>query len=130
VSVGHIVPGGAADMDGRLRQNDEITHVDGCSVLNASHHRVVELMTNAALNGRVTLSIKRVLDPDLKTNESILPQYPFDVVVSRRENEGFGFVIISSVNKSGASVDEIIGHIQENSPAARCGRLHVGDRIL
>ncbi|CAL1543355.1 unnamed protein product, partial [Lymnaea stagnalis] len=22
------------------------------------------------------------------------------------------------------------GHIQENSPAARCGRLHVGDRIL
>lgn len=63
MSVGHIVPGGAADVDGRLQENDEITHVDGCSVLNASHHKVVELMTNAALNGRVTLSIKRVLKP-------------------------------------------------------------------
>ncbi|XP_059171787.1 membrane-associated guanylate kinase, WW and PDZ domain-containing protein 3-like isoform X4 [Physella acuta] len=141
VSVGHIVPGGAADVDGRLRQFDEITHVDGNSVLNASHHRVVQLMTNAALNGRVTLSIRRVLGPDLGNG----PQYPYDVVVSRRENEGFGFVIISSVNK-GASVDEFIdgsdihsaqavvcpwiGHIQENSPAARCGRLHIGDRIL
>ncbi|KAH9490578.1 Membrane-associated guanylate kinase, WW and PDZ domain-containing protein 1, partial [Bulinus truncatus] len=142
VSVGHIVPGGAADLDGRLRQFDEITHVDGNSVVNASHHKVVHLMTNAALNGRVTLTIRRVLGPETSTS----PQYPYDVVVSRRENEGFGFVIISSVNKSGASVDEYIdgsdnhssqavvypwiGHIQENSPAARCGRLHVGDRIL
>ncbi|KAK3797832.1 hypothetical protein RRG08_052431 [Elysia crispata] len=146
VSVGHIVPGGAADMDGRLRQFDEITHVDGNSVLNASHHRVVQLMTNAALNGRVTLSVRRVLGPEADSMSSI-PQYPYDVVVSRRENEGFGFVIISSVNKPGARVDEFIddnadnaasssvvcpwiGHIQENSPAARCGRLHVGDRIL
>ncbi|GFO44038.1 membrane-associated guanylate kinase, ww and pdz domain-containing protein 1 [Plakobranchus ocellatus] len=130
VSVGHIVPGGAADMDGRLRQYDEITHVDGNSVLNASHHRVVQLMTNAALNGRVTLSVRRVLGPESAESMSSIPQYPYDVVVSRRENEGFGFVIISSVNKPGARVDEFIGHIQENSPAARCGRLHVGDRIL
>lgn len=57
------MPGGAADVDGRLRQYDEITHVDGYSVLGASHHRVVQLMTNAALNGRVTLSIRRVLSP-------------------------------------------------------------------
>ena len=40
---------------------------------------------------------------------SSIPQYPYDVVVSRRENEGFGFVIISSVNKPGARVDEFIG---------------------
>ncbi|XP_055881306.1 membrane-associated guanylate kinase, WW and PDZ domain-containing protein 1-like isoform X5 [Biomphalaria glabrata] len=146
VSVGHIVPGGAADLDGRLRQFDEITHVDGNSVVNASHHKVVHLMTNAALNGRVTLTIRRVLGPETSASQGSVPQYPYDVVVSRRENEGFGFVIISSVNKSGASVDEYIdgtdnsssqavvcpwiGHIQENSPAARCGRLHVGDRIL
>ena len=61
VSVGHIVPGGSADLDGQLRKNDEIIHVDGQSVINSSHHRVVQLMTNAALNGRVTLGIRRRL---------------------------------------------------------------------
>lgn len=62
VSVGHIVPGGSADLDGRLRKGDEIIHVDGQSVLNSSHHRVVQLMTNAALNGHVTLGIRRRLN--------------------------------------------------------------------
>ena len=30
--------------------------------------------------------------------------YPYDVRVVRRENEGFGFVIISSVNKTGSVI--------------------------
>jgi C-terminal processing protease CtpA/Prc len=44
----------------------------------------------------------------------------------RREDEGFGFVIISSVTK-GVS---FIGQIIRDSPAERSSRLHVGDRIL
>jgi hypothetical protein len=35
--------------------------------------------------------------------------YPYDVTVTRRETEGFGFVIISSVTKSGATLGEFIG---------------------
>jgi hypothetical protein len=30
--------------------------------------------------------------------------YPYDVTVTRRESEGFGFVIISSVNKAGSTI--------------------------
>lgn len=52
--------------------------------------------------------------------------YPYDVTVSRRENEGFGFVIISSASRAGSTIGRIIA----GSPAERCGRLHVGDRIL
>lgn len=52
--------------------------------------------------------------------------FPYYVTVTRRENEGFGFVIISSVTKAGS----MIGRILVGSPAERCGRLHVGDRIL
>ena len=48
------------------------------------------------------------------------------MTVTRRENEGFGFVIISSVSRAGST----IGRIIPGSPAERCGRLHVGDRIL
>ena len=53
-------------------------------------------------------------------------EYPYDVTVTRRENEGFGFVIISSASRAGST----IGRIITGSPAERCGRLHIGDRIL
>lgn len=59
VSIGHIVPGGAADLDGRLRTGDEILGVDQMSVVHTSHHHVVQLMGAAALNGRVSISVRR-----------------------------------------------------------------------
>ena len=46
--------------------------------------------------------------------------------MTRRENEGFGFVIISSASRAGSTIGRIIA----GSPAERCGRLHIGDRIL
>jgi hypothetical protein len=33
----------------------------------------------------------------------------YDITVNRRETEGFGFVIISSVTKSGSVIGEFIG---------------------
>ncbi|XP_070611240.1 membrane-associated guanylate kinase, WW and PDZ domain-containing protein 2 isoform X6 [Erythrolamprus reginae] len=57
-----------------------------------------------------------------------------DVVIHRKENEGFGFVIISSLNRpesgSTMAVPHKIGRIIEGSPADRCSKLKVGDRIL
>lgn len=129
VSVGHIVPGGAADLDGHVRTGDEITHVDGISVINSTHQRVVLLMTNAGSTGRVTLGLRRRILVSGETSYNGMSEV-YDVTVNRRETEGFGFVIISSVTKSGSVIGEFIGRILENSPAERCGRLHVGDRIL
>ena len=57
--MGHIVPGGAADQDGRVHTGDELVSVDGVSVLGASHHKVVQYMGNSALNGGVTLGLRR-----------------------------------------------------------------------
>lgn len=42
----------------------------------------------------------RVGDPMIHSNV----RYPYDVTVTRRENEGFGFVIISSLNKVGSTI--------------------------
>ena len=134
-------------MDGRLFSGDEIVAVDGSAVLNTSHHQVVGLMGSAANNGRVTLTVRRRIYQQGKRNKysskgqnrdlrsiaegyrggnSGMENYPYDVNVTRRENEGFGFVIISSVSRAGST----IGRIIPGSPAERCGRLHVGDRIL
>lgn len=46
-------------MDGRLCTGDEMMSVDGQSVINTSHHHVVQLMARAAAAGRVTLGIRR-----------------------------------------------------------------------
>ncbi|XP_039298140.1 membrane-associated guanylate kinase, WW and PDZ domain-containing protein 2 [Nilaparvata lugens] len=127
VSIGHIDSGGAADLDGRLCTGDEIVTVDSQSVINTSHHHVVQLMGKAAVHGRVTLGIRRRIPVQDITNfmQSDIG-YPYDVTVKRRENEGFGFVIISSLNKAGST----IGRIIEGSPAERCGQLRLGDHIL
>ena len=39
-------------------------------------------------------------------SQTLHDTYPYDVTVTRRENEGFGFVIISSVTKSGSTIGE------------------------
>jgi len=59
VSVGHVVPGGAADADGHMNLGDEITYVNGLCVIGASHRKVVQLMTDAAHTGHVTMRIRR-----------------------------------------------------------------------
>ncbi|XP_054876334.1 membrane-associated guanylate kinase, WW and PDZ domain-containing protein 2a isoform X3 [Poeciliopsis prolifica] len=59
---------------------------------------------------------------------------PSDITISRKESEGFGFVIISSLNRPETAatntVPHKIGRIIEGSPADRSGKLKVGDRIL
>ena len=63
VSIGHIVPGGAADLDGRLFSGDEIVAVDSQSVMGASHHVVVGMMGHAAQRGQVALTVRRQRQP-------------------------------------------------------------------
>uniref|UniRef100_A0A8D0A3F2 Membrane-associated guanylate kinase, WW and PDZ domain-containing protein 1 n=1 Tax=Sander lucioperca TaxID=283035 RepID=A0A8D0A3F2_SANLU len=76
------------------------------------------------------------------SGSAVLPAslQPYDVEIQRGENEGFGFVIVSSVSRPDAgttfagnacvAMPHKIGRIIEGSPADRCGKLKVGDRIL
>lgn len=61
VYIGAIVPLGAAEKDGRLRAGDELICIDGVAVKGKSHKQVLELMTNAARNGQVMLTVRRKL---------------------------------------------------------------------
>lgn len=156
VSVGHIVPGGAAALDGRLRTGDQLTAVEGISVIGASHRSVVQLMARSASQGKVRLTVRRpvyssegtgtntttttmVVTPihspgeggsiagaSVASGENLGRERAIHVTLRRQPSEGFGFVIISSASKAGAT----IGKIVEASPADRCGELSVGDRIL
>uniref|UniRef100_A0A8D3BGM1 Membrane-associated guanylate kinase, WW and PDZ domain-containing protein 3 n=1 Tax=Scophthalmus maximus TaxID=52904 RepID=A0A8D3BGM1_SCOMX len=163
VYIGAIVPLGAAEKDGRLRAGDELLCIDGVPVKGKSHKQVLELMTNAARNGQVMLTVRRKLTSADGGGEEESGQQPhhvasalvnsspksaggevagaaqqapparpecFDVTLQRRDNEGFGFVILTSKNKPPPGViPHKIGRIIEGSPTDRMGQMKVGDRI-
>lgn len=67
-------------------------------------------MGEAAQRGRVTMILRRrIRDPNIVNMQHAQhqqhqhiqhePIYPYDVIVSRNENESFGFVIISASNQ-------------------------------
>uniref|UniRef100_A0A3B4Z0V1 Membrane-associated guanylate kinase, WW and PDZ domain-containing protein 3 n=1 Tax=Stegastes partitus TaxID=144197 RepID=A0A3B4Z0V1_9TELE len=149
VYIGAIVPNGAAEKDGRLRAGDELIGIDGVMVKGRSHKQVLDLMTNAARNGQVMLTVRRkviyrgeetaIATPVLVNGSPKLPRLPmpsaldhesFDITLHRKDTEGFGFVILTSKSKPPHGViPHKIGRIIEGSPTDRCGLLHVGDRI-
>ncbi|KAK2521851.1 Magi3 [Columba livia] len=153
IYIGAIIPLGAAEKDGRLRAADELMCIDGVPVKGKSHKQVLDLMTSAARNGQVLLTVRRKIffggekqaeeeesQPVLTQNGSPRPnraelanQQPpevYDVRLQRKENEGFGFVILTSKNKPPPGViPHKIGRVIEGSPADQCGKLKVGDRI-
>uniref|UniRef100_A0A671XQS9 Membrane associated guanylate kinase, WW and PDZ domain containing 2 n=1 Tax=Sparus aurata TaxID=8175 RepID=A0A671XQS9_SPAAU len=147
IVIGAIIENTPAERDGRLRPGDELISVDKNVVAGKPHKYVIDLMHAAARNGQVSLTVRRrvltpgkdmfylfvLFFPDLGICQGSALQTS-DVVIHRKENEGFGFVIISSLNRpenaTVITVPHKIGRIIEGSPADRCGKLKVGDRIL
>ncbi|XP_058516050.1 membrane-associated guanylate kinase, WW and PDZ domain-containing protein 3 isoform X1 [Ochotona princeps] len=155
IYIGAIIPLGAAEKDGRLRAADELMCIDGIPVKGKSHKQVLDLMTTAARNGHVLLTVRRKIffgekQPEDDSSQAFLsaqngsprlnradhvpgrpgPQETYDVVLQRKENEGFGFVILTSKNKPPPGViPHKIGRVIEGSPADHCGKLKVGDHI-
>ncbi|XP_072454855.1 membrane-associated guanylate kinase, WW and PDZ domain-containing protein 1 isoform X20 [Notamacropus eugenii] len=72
IYIGHIVPLGAADADGRLRSGDELICVDGTPVIGKSHQLVVQLMQQAAKQGHVNLTVRRKVVYAESSNATLL----------------------------------------------------------
>lgn len=63
-------------------------------------------MGEAALRGHVTMILRRKIRN--LSNIPMMRQYPYDVIVSRNESEGFGFVISSSSQHYGSTIGNTI----------------------
>ncbi|KAF3854677.1 hypothetical protein F7725_022732 [Dissostichus mawsoni] len=113
----------------RVQMPGELCPVNGRSPGSVSTQHSSPRSDAASASGPPALAVPAATSPPegsaLQTS---------DVVIHRKENEGFGFVIISSLNRpenaSVITVPHKIGRIIEGSPADRCGKLKVGDRIL
>ncbi|XP_053873520.1 membrane-associated guanylate kinase, WW and PDZ domain-containing protein 2 isoform X8 [Malaclemys terrapin pileata] len=97
----------------------------------STHHSSPRSDYAAYVNSNHAASSSNATPPEGFTSHSLQTS---DVVIHRKENEGFGFVIISSLNRpesgSTITVPHKIGRIIDGSPADRCTKLKVGDRIL
>uniref|UniRef100_A0A669P1W6 Membrane-associated guanylate kinase, WW and PDZ domain-containing protein 2 n=1 Tax=Phasianus colchicus TaxID=9054 RepID=A0A669P1W6_PHACC len=97
----------------------------------STHHSSPRSDYATYANSNHAVSSSNATPPEGFTSHSLQTS---DVVIHRKENEGFGFVIISSLNRpesgSTITVPHKIGRIIDGSPADRCAKLKVGDRIL
>uniref|UniRef100_A0A672S8Q7 Membrane-associated guanylate kinase, WW and PDZ domain-containing protein 1 n=1 Tax=Sinocyclocheilus grahami TaxID=75366 RepID=A0A672S8Q7_SINGR len=118
IVIGAIIENSPAERDGRLRPGDELVSVDRMPVAGRPHRYVIDLMHAAARSGQVTLTVRRRVlvqqgqpceENGAAANQSSSPRGhavcpvnlppTTDVVIHRKESEGFGFVIISSLNR-------------------------------
>lgn len=148
--MGQIITGGAADLDGRLKKDDEIIEIDGHNVEYCTHAEVVEKIQKAGLVGHVKLVVRRIKE-DLPRSTSLpfaynyvppveqelyedsqrfaAPSHPgeipgtYTVDLAKLDSEDFGCTIMTLSHR-------YIGKIHPDSPAARCGRLHPGDCVI
>ncbi|KAH8852958.1 Membrane-associated guanylate kinase, WW and PDZ domain-containing protein 1 [Schistosoma japonicum] len=116
---------------------DLLVAIENQSVLNCNPSEIEELLQSAAKNnkGLVTLTVRRILSSDksecVKASDALTKDLNdlniINVKLLKEKHEGFGFVIVSSLNNEKTSE---IGRIIPGSPADRCGQLEVGQRIL
>uniref|UniRef100_A0A8C4VZE5 Membrane-associated guanylate kinase, WW and PDZ domain-containing protein 1 n=1 Tax=Gopherus evgoodei TaxID=1825980 RepID=A0A8C4VZE5_9SAUR len=155
IYIGHIVPVGAADADGRLRSGDELICVDGTPVVGKSHQLVVQLMrkvvytessnatllTNAEKIATITTTHtpQQILqEPRNNTKPKQESQFDFKpppaaqdqdfyTVELERGSKGFGFSLRGGREYN---MDLYVLRLAEDGPAERCGKMRIGDEIL
>uniref|UniRef100_A0A8C4TRY5 FERM and PDZ domain containing 2 n=1 Tax=Erpetoichthys calabaricus TaxID=27687 RepID=A0A8C4TRY5_ERPCA len=109
-----VVPGGAAQQDGRIKKGDRLLEVDGFSLQAVTHKQAVECLKRTGQVGLI--SYNNVFDITIKKNSSGI---------------GFSFLQIDSAGYSEDSGSIIrIKRLFPGQPAEESGKIEVGDVIL
>uniref|UniRef100_A0A4W3JWT2 PATJ crumbs cell polarity complex component n=1 Tax=Callorhinchus milii TaxID=7868 RepID=A0A4W3JWT2_CALMI len=159
VFISDIVKGGAAELDGRLMQGDQILSVNGEDVRNASQETVATILKCA--QGRVQLEVGRLKAASwissrrtsqgsqkshlglrftrLPSSPSVRPSRIWQVCadtgirtveIIRGPSDALGISIAGGKGSPLGDVPIFIAMIQASGVAARTHRLKVGDRIV
>uniref|UniRef100_A0A8K9XYC3 PATJ crumbs cell polarity complex component n=1 Tax=Oncorhynchus mykiss TaxID=8022 RepID=A0A8K9XYC3_ONCMY len=152
VFISDVVKGGAAELDGRLMQGDQILSVDGDDMRQASQETVAAILKCA--RGVVLLELGR-----LKAVSWISPRHtsqgsqlffcsahsdccdhqkmslqpdlsPFSFPLSQGPTDALGISIAGGKGSPLGDIPIFVAMIQANGVAAKTHRLKVGDRIV
>ncbi|EGD80550.1 lethal(1)discs large-1 tumor suppressor [Salpingoeca rosetta] len=118
IFVTGLVPGGAAEANGRIFAGDMIMSINGESCENRQHHEIVQMLRN-------TDNLQIVHHPQQAPPEPT----PIDL---QRLNGGLGFTIAGGKDTPHVAGDDgiFITKIIDGGAADEDGRLAVGDKIV
>ncbi|XP_071117082.1 multiple PDZ domain protein-like isoform X2 [Haliotis cracherodii] len=157
VYISDIVKGGVAEADGRLMQGDQILAVNGEDMRNSTQEYAAGVLKT--LMGKVTMMVGRLKAGSrtssrrnsnspgsaLKKSESSASNrsrgkhsknvsvdwtHLRNVELQHDESGSLGLSIAGGVGSPLGDVPIIVANLTPTGPAARCGRLRVGDKIL
>ncbi|XP_046567946.1 multiple PDZ domain protein-like isoform X9 [Haliotis rubra] len=157
VYISDIVKGGVAEADGRLMQGDQILAVNGEDMRNSTQEYAAGVLKT--LMGKVTMMVGRLKAGSrtssrrnsnspgsaLKKSESSASNrsrgkhsknvsvdwtHLRNVDLQHDESGSLGLSIAGGVGSPLGDVPIIVANLTPTGPAARCGRLRVGDKIL
>ncbi|KAJ7427673.1 PATJ, crumbs cell polarity complex component [Willisornis vidua] len=121
VFISDIVKGGAADLDGRLIQGDQILSVNGEDMRNASQETVATILKCA--QGLVHLELGRLRAGSWLSSRKTSQN-------SQGPSDALGISIAGGKGSPLGDIPIFIAMIQASGVAARTQRLRVGDRIV
>uniref|UniRef100_A0A668SGT4 Non-specific protein-tyrosine kinase n=1 Tax=Oreochromis aureus TaxID=47969 RepID=A0A668SGT4_OREAU len=128
IYIKSLVPGGAAEQDGRIQIGDRLLEVDGSNLRGVTHHQAVEFLK------RTGEHIAK--DHNSHVNAQVFPFISFlentHEVVLRKSLSGLGFSFYISQLHSGPDRGSVvrIKRLFPGQPAQESGLLREGDIIL
>ncbi|XP_062047429.1 inaD-like protein isoform X3 [Lepus europaeus] len=139
VFISDIVKGGAADLDGRLIQGDQILSVNGDDMRSASQETVATVLKGHHSSSRPSLApvisglqslvgTKRSSESSQKSSGTEVG--PRTVEIIRELNDALGISIAGGKGSPLGDIPIFIAMIQASGVAARTQKLKVGDRIV
>ncbi|KAJ8411100.1 hypothetical protein AAFF_G00181350 [Aldrovandia affinis] len=140
VVVKTILPGGIADMDGRMRSGDHILRIGDTDVSGMSREQVAQVLQ--LCGSRVKLGISRGV-PDKTPSPQLMPAPVAEQQgCGHEEKEAFGVELTKNAQGLGITIAGYVGDknsessgifvksIVKNSAVEQDGRIHVGDQII
>lgn len=124
IYITKIIDGGAAAVDGRLKVNDIITHVNNVCVIDVPHSAAVEALKKAG--NSVHLAVKR----KRQSNGSQVGDY-IEVELTKG-SKGLGFTIAGGIGNQHIPGENgiYVTKVMEGGAAYNDGRISVGDRLV
>uniref|UniRef100_A0A8C8CVV5 InaD-like protein n=1 Tax=Oncorhynchus tshawytscha TaxID=74940 RepID=A0A8C8CVV5_ONCTS len=139
VFISDVVKGGAAELDGRLMQGDQILSVDGDDMRQASQETVAAILKMSHVIANSTIATPH---PPLNSTPSTSQllnnarkpmtenQSPFSFPLSQGPTDALGISIAGGKGSPLGDIPIFVAMIQANGVAAKTHRLKVGDRIV